>query len=79
MAEPTQVQHKVQTIVRTVFQLIVGVAFFVAAFSAGLPATGAVGTLVAASVTLTALMGRKDVNDFLNKHVPWLGAGDSGG
>ena len=75
--EPTQVAHKVQTVVRTVFQLVVGVAAFIVAVSAGLPATGAVGTLVAVSVALTAFMGRKDVNDLLNRYVPWLGAGDS--
>lgn len=75
--EPTQVAHKVQTTIRTIFQLVVGVAAFVVAVSAGLPATGAVGTLVAVSVAVTAFMGRKDVNDLLNRHLPWLGAGDA--
>lgn len=71
---PTQVQNKVRTVVRTLFQIVVGVAAFVVAVSAGLPVTGALGVLVTASTAITAFMARKDVNAAIDVYLPWLRA-----
>lgn len=75
--EATQVRHPWRAMVRTVFQLVVGLAAALPMIvaSTGLPATAAgIGAALAISATITRLMSLPAVNAALQLWVPWLAA-----
>lgn len=65
---------KAQRTIRTVIQVVLGVAAFVAVFAAGLPVSGSLAVLVAACTAVTALMQSEAVNAVLVRFAPWLAA-----
>ncbi|MFR9767045.1 hypothetical protein [Nocardia sp. SC052] len=79
--DATQVRYPWRTTVRTVFQLIIGIAaampMIVAA--SGLPETAAgVGVALGVSAAITRLMSLPVVNGALTVWVPWLAAEPDG-
>lgn len=74
---PTQVRFPNRTTVRSVFQVLIGLAAIMPLLvaAAGLPtAGGIVGGLLAVSAAVTRVMAIPAVNKFLEDHLPWLAA-----
>ncbi|WP_280442220.1 hypothetical protein [Nocardia brasiliensis] len=74
---PTQVAYPWRALVRTVFQLVVGVAAAMPLIvsASGVPATAAgVGAALAVSAAVTRFMAVPAVNAALALWVPWLAA-----
>ncbi|WP_433660804.1 hypothetical protein ACQPW1_00495 [Nocardia sp. CA-128927] len=80
--QPSQVRYPWRALVRTVFQLVVGLASAlpIIVSASGLPATAAgIGTALAISAAITRLMGVPAVNAALAIWAPWLAAEPVGG
>lgn len=71
---PTQVSNPWRATARTVFQMLVGLAalFTLISVDAGTPA--AVASAVAVSAAVTKSMAVKEVNDYIQKYLPFLAA-----
>lgn len=75
--DATQVRYPWRAVVRTIIQLVVGLAAAMPMIvdSTGLPTTVAgIGTALAISATITRLMSIPAVNAALAAWVPWLAA-----
>lgn len=75
--QPTQVQYPWRAFVRTVVQLVVGLAVAVPVFvqASGLPETTAgVGVALAVSAVITRVMADPRVESFIAMVAPWLAA-----
>ena len=74
---PTQVRFPNRTTIRSVFQVLIGLAAVmpIVISTLGLPATGGiVGIVLAVSAGITRVMAIPAVNRFLEDHLPWLAA-----
>lgn len=77
--DPTQVQHPWRAVVRTVFQVVVGIAAAMPTIVAasGLPQTvAAVGLALAVAAAITRVMAVPAVNLAIAAWIPWLAATD---
>lgn len=77
MALPTQVRFPKRTTIRSVFQVLIGLAAVMPVVIAtlGLPTTSVVvGGVLAVSAAVTRVMAIPGVNKFLEDHFPWLAA-----
>lgn len=74
---PTQVRFPNRATIRSVFQVLIGLAAIMPLIvaAAGLPtAGGIVGGVLAVSAAVTRIMAIPGVNKFLEDHLPWLAA-----
>lgn len=74
---PTQVRFPNRTTIRSIFQALIGLAALAPILigAMGLPAAGGiVGGVLAVSAAVTRVMAIPAVNEFLEKHLPWLAA-----
>lgn len=77
MSEPTQVRHPTRTTARSVFQFIVALAAVLPLIVAGAGLSNSlpiVGIALAVAASITRVMAIPQVNEFLEKYVPVLGA-----
>ncbi|WP_063017552.1 MULTISPECIES: hypothetical protein [Nocardia] len=75
--DASQVRYPWRTVVRTAFQLVVGLAAAMPMFiaSTGLPTTAAgIGAALAVSATITRFMAMPAVNAAIATWAPWLAA-----
>ncbi len=75
--EPSQVRHPWRAVVRTIVQLLIGLAAAMPLIvsSSGLPETAAgVGAALAISATITRLMAHPVVNALIATYLPFLAA-----
>ncbi len=73
--EPTQVDYPWRATARTVFQALVGLCALVPLIvGTDVPAAGAVAVALTVSGALTRIMAIPEVNDWLDKFLPWLAA-----
>lgn len=74
---PTQVRFPNRTTIRSIFQGLLGLAAVMPILigAIGLPTTGGiVGGVLVVSAIVTRVMANPAVNEFLEKHLPWLAA-----
>ncbi len=71
---PTQVRKPWTATVRTIFQLLIGIAAALPLFLTGVPVAG-VPVVLAVAAVITRGMANPRVEEILSKYVPWLSAG----